>query len=265
MGKLFRNTTIASALALTLGAASSATLVNTWDYQVNTQWIAPTTFTGGTGTTQVNASEISWGATGGSLTVGSGDRSGVLIEDGSEAGSITTNGFMPQFTSSFAHINNVLAAGTSTLLTATVETSLTLTPTSPVAGPALPSQVVNFSIEFAETTNDGSCVEGATSNCDDVFVITFGSLNQMFVYDGITYYASIVKTDGPLDPLSPSACAAAGADPGCLGFLTREGERTAVDFGLLITAEPLVVSEPGALGLAGLALMGMAWRSRRKA
>ncbi len=263
---------VALGAATMLGTvAQAATFVSVWDYAVTTQWVAPTTFTAGSGTQIVNASEVSWGgdnnggAAGvGNLIVGGGERSGLLIENAPQAGSMTTDVMAPQPTATFSHVNNPISGDFATLLSATIESTLTLTPNTP-AGASLPGQTINFQIKFAETPNNGSCVVGATSNCDDVFVVTFGSLNQQFDYDGYTYFASIVKTNGPLDPLSPSACAAAGAAAGCLGFLTREGEKTSVDFGIVITSERLsTVPEPGALSLAGLALLGLAVTRRRR-
>lgn len=263
------NGLVAVALAGLFSTGAQADFVTQWSYAVQSKWIAPTTFTAGNGTQIVTDKEISWGgdnnggAAGvGDLQVGGGERSGVLIENSPQAGTIDTNGLIKP-TNTFSHINNPIDGDFATLRTATIETSLTLTPLSP-AGATLPTDTINFSINFSETPNNGNCVVGATSNCDDIFVVSFGSLNNDFTYDGFKYFVSIVKTAGPLDPLSNSACAAAGAPNGCLGFLTREGEKTSVDFGILITSSPLLVSEPGALALAGLGLLGLGMVRRRK-
>lgn len=263
------NGLVAVALAGLFSTGAQADFVTQWSYAVQSKWIAPTTFTAGNGTQIVSDKEISWGgdnnggAAGvGDLIVNGGSRSGVLIENSPQAGTIDTNGsIMP--TNTFSHINNPIDGSFATLRTATIETSLTLTPLSP-AGAPLPTDTINFSINFSETDNDGSCVVGATSNCDDIFVVSFGALNNDFIYEGFKYFVSIVKTAGPLDPLSNSACAEAGAPNGCLGFLTREREKTSVDFGILITSSPLLVSEPGALALAGLGLLGLGMVRRRK-
>jgi hypothetical protein len=269
-----RTSIITTSLVLGLFAATSAqaALVSTWGYSVNTQWIAPTTFTGTGGTQIVSANEISWGgdnngnaASVGNLIVGGGDRSGVLVANTAPVGAtVTTNGLTSP-TAQFSHINNPISANYGTLLTATVQTTLTLQAQSPVAGPVLPLPQLVFNINFAETSNNGNCVVGATSNCDDVFVITFGALNNMFNYDGNDYFVSIVNTAGPLSPLDPTACAAANAATSCLGFLTEEGKRTNVDFGILISAQPVQIPEPGILGLLGLGMLGMFLSRRRTA
>lgn len=143
-------------------------------------------------------------------------------------------------------------------------TSLTLTPLTP-PGAALPSDTITFNINFAETPNVDNCGFPSTSECDDIFVVTFGALNNSFVYDGFEYFVSIVKTAGPINPRPAATCATAGAPAGCLGFQTIEGARTQVDFGIVITAEPIQVPEPAALSLVGLGLLGLAAARRRKA
>lgn len=268
-----RTSIIATSLALGLFAATSAQAapVTTWGYSVNTQWIAPTTFTGPGGTQIVSANEISWGGDNnggdagvGNLIVGGGERSGVLVANTAPANAqVTTNGGVSP-TARFSHINNPISASFGTLLTATVQTTLTLQALNP-SGPVLNLPQLVFNINFAETSNNGNCVVGATSNCDDVFVITFGALNNSFNYDGLDYFVSIVNTSGPLNPLHPTACAAADAATPCLGFLTREGERTDVDFGILISARPVQIPEPGILGLLGLGMLGLFLSRRRTA
>lgn len=262
------------ALALTglFSAGAYAAPVIEWGYTVDSKWIAPTTFTAGDGTQIVTDSEISWGGDNnggdpgvGDLIVGGGSRSGVLIEHSPQAGNIFTDDLTPQPTNTFSHVNNPISASFATLRTATIETTLALTPLDP-AGAPLPPDTIKFTINFSETSNTaGTCVPEATTVCDDIFVISFGSLDNEFVYDGFKYFVSIVKTAGPLDPLSNAACAAAGAPNGCLGFVTAEGAKTSVDFGIVITSTPLLVSEPGALALAGLGLLGVGLSRRRKA
>lgn len=262
------------ALALTgmLSTGAFAAPVVEWSYEVSSKWIEPTTFTDeDDGVEIVTDTEISWGGDNngdapgvGDLTIG-GSRSGVLIEGSPKSGSIVTDVMTPQPTNTFSHVNNPIAASFSTLLTATIETTLQLTPVNPAGAPR-DAETITFSVNFSETPNTtGGCVEEATSICDDIFVISFGSLNNDFVYEGFQYFVSIVKTTGPLDSLSAATCAVAGAPADCLGFVTREGAKTSVDFGILITSKPLLVSEPGALALAGLGLLGLGLSLRRKA
>ncbi|MCC7099630.1 MAG: PEP-CTERM sorting domain-containing protein, partial [Rubrivivax sp.] len=119
---------------------------------------------------------------------------------------------------------------------------------------------------FTETPNtSGSCIPEATSVCDDIFVLTGGNLNQTFAYDGYTYFVSFLDMQsGPLTPLSPQACTAAGAPVNCLGFWTAEGASETVDFGIVISSTPISVPEPGVLALVGLSLLGAAGASRRR-
>ncbi|HRD34679.1 MAG TPA: THxN family PEP-CTERM protein [Rhodocyclaceae bacterium] len=259
------NGLIAAAVTSLACAGVQAAPVTSWGYQVETKWINPITFTAGGGTQTITDSVISWGGSG-ALIVGGGNRSGVLIENASQSGSITTDDMTPQLTNTFSHINNPLSTSHATLRRATIESTLTLTPADPV-GAAFPPDTLKFSINFSETPNrNGECVDAAQSVCDDIFVISFDALDNEFVYDGYKYYVSIVQKDGALVPLGNDACAQAGVANGCLGFLTKEREKTSIDFGILITSNPLlVVSEPGALALAGLGLFGLGLIRRRKA
>lgn len=271
----------AAALAVA-GVSAQAAFVTDWSYSVTTQWVtsgpgAPTfTATGpGTGTQIVGPSELSWGGDNngnapgvGNLIIGGGERSGLRILNSPQSGigTLDTNVLTPQGVASFQHINNPLNGAFGTLRTASVRTSLTLTPFTP-AGGALAPQALTFQVDFSETPNQsGTCIPEATSVCDDVFVLVNASaLNNSFVYDGITYYVSFLDLQsGPLSPLSPQACAAAGAAPNCLGFWTAEGQAETIDFGLVITGQPIVIPEPGVLALAGLAMLGAVGASRRR-
>lgn len=259
-----RTSFIATSLAIGLFAATAAQSapVTTWGYSVDTEW-TNATYTAGGGLQSFSPTLISWGDPSGNLnTSPNGGRSGVGIIDTALPGAtVDTNGPIAP-TATFYHINNVLSASYATLRTATVQTTLSLQALNPL-GPALPSDSIIFNINFAETSNNGNCVVGATSNCDDVFVITFGALNNNFNYDGQDYFVSIVNTAGPLNPLDPTACAAAGVFVPCLGFLTVENGRTDVEFGIMITSRPVQIPEPGILGLLGLGMLGL-FLSRRR-
>jgi hypothetical protein len=267
-----------SVVAIAFGALGASTahaaFVSQWSYNVTAAWTAQT-FNGTNGCFTTTGTEISWGADVNGAAAGCGTvsvgmspttsaRSGVFIENTPQSGTISTGSLTPQATNSYAHINNPISGTFSTLTTATVTTSLTLTPLNP-PGTALPPDTILFNINFAETPNVANCGFPSTSQCDDIFVVTFGALNNSFVYEDFTYFVSIVKTAGPIDPLPAATCAAAGAPAGCLGFQTIEGARTQVDFGIVITAEPIQVPEPAALSLVGLGLLGLAAARRRKA
>lgn len=270
-----------SVVAIAFGALGASTahaaFVSQWSYDVSAAWTAQT-FNGGVGCFTTTGTEISWGADVNGAAAGCGTvvvgmtpttaaRSGVFIENTPQTGTINTGSLIPQPTNSYAHINNPISGTFSTLTSATVTTSLTLTPLTP-PGATLPPDTITFNINFAETPNVtpiSNCGFPSTSSCDDIFVVTFGALNNSFVYDGFEYFVSIVKTAGPINPLPAATCATAGAPAGCLGFQTIEGARTQVDFGIVITAEPIQVPEPAALSLVGLGLLGLAAARRRKA
>jgi hypothetical protein len=249
--------------------SAQAAPVTIWDYSVTTQWTG-STFTGGTLNATQTPTERSWGADlngdaagNGTLAVGV-ERSGILVEGEVRSGTVVTGSLTPQLTSEFRHINNPISADFATLATATLQTQLVLTPNTP-SGSSLPSLTKTFDINFSETPNQaGTCVVEAGSVCDDVFVISLGSLNQSFSYDGFDYFLSIVKMLGPLDPLAPTTCATAGAASPCLGFVTLEGADNLVEFGLIITQVPVDIPEPGVLSLMGLGLLGLVMARRRK-
>lgn len=242
--------------------SAQAAFVSNWDYSVATLW-TNASYTAGDGTQSLSASEISWGGTG-PLTVGGGNRSGLQISGSPETGTAVTDSGIPVLTSTYTHINNPISGTFATLATATTQTTLTLTP-QPAGTPTFNVPPKTFDINFAETPNvEGTCVVDSDSTCDDIFVITLGSLNQMFEYDGYKYFLSIVKLLGPLDPLGADACTTAGATSPCLGFLTVEGAATSVEFGLLITSEPVQIPEPGVLSLMGLGLLGLVMARRRQ-
>lgn len=253
--------------------SAQAAMVTQWSYSVATQWVtsgvgAPT-FSSGGGSQTVTSSMLSWGSSIGNADPAlNSDRSGLKIlnspQNNTTGGLLTNDVLNPDLVATFQHVNNSISGSYATLLTASVLTTITLTPYAP-SGSALAPMPLTFNINFTETPNNGSCIPEATSNCDDIFVLTGGNLNQTFAYDGYTYFVSFLDMQsGPLTPLSPQACTAAGAPVNCLGFWTAEGASETVDFGIVISSTPISVPEPGVLALVGLSLLGAAGASRRR-
>jgi hypothetical protein len=158
----------------------------------------------------------------------------------------------------------------------TLRSTLTLTPFDP-AGAGLPSQSLDFVIDFLETPNGANpCANGGaqgvgvnSNGCGDIFVIDQSSLNFPFQYDlGLghgpqTYFISFFEQSGGLNPLPAAACTAAGVAPPCLGFVTPEGANTTFNFAAVITTAPVSIPVPGTLATMGLGLLLLGWRRKR--
>jgi len=263
MNKLCKGMLAGAAL---LVAPFTQAAVIEWSYNVTTEWTGAD-FSAGGGDASWDDTLISWGAIGGDHTDPSqsaaNSRSGLEISDSPAMGSIFTNDLMPSPTNTITHYNNTLSGSFSTLLTAGVRTTLNLTPTDP-AGPAAPMFMTDFFVDFIETPNTTPCNFPSATVCDDIFVIQFGALNSEFVYDGVSYFASIVELSGNLTPLDNATCARANVANGCLGFTTPESTFTPARFGFIITTRPVNVPEPAMLGLFGLGLLGLRAFGRRR-
>jgi hypothetical protein len=260
------NLLAAAVIGLASAASANAQLVTEWSADVTTEWVtagpgAPT-FTAGNGTQTVSPSLITWGGPG-DHTIANQDpsiaRSALEIQDGNVVGAqVFTNDPVFTNTAEFFHYNRTIDASRAALDTASVLTTLTLTPVDPPDPTLAPPFSTTFLVNFIETFNAEPCFEGSVSVCDDVFVVTLGDLLTPFTYNGVNY---VVEIGDDLQQLSDAACEAAGVAAGCLGLVTEEGVITDAQFGFRIFAQ---VPEPGILALLGLGLAAAGVASRRR-
>ncbi len=168
---------------------------------------------------------------------------------------------------SITHNNNIITGDSIALDSATLASTLLLTPISPAPGAPIGPLPILFNILFEETENagvgGGDCTPGTGGEpCADIFVLQDpGALSFDFILDEFVYTVELLVAG--LGPLSDEACAAAGEAAGCIGFITPEEQSSTLDTAFTISARP--VSEPGTLALLGLGLLGLGIARRRKA
>ncbi|WP_019675170.1 THxN family PEP-CTERM protein [Arsukibacterium perlucidum] len=259
MNKLCKGMLAGAAL---LVAPFTQAAVIEWTYEVSIEWTGAD-FSTGNGDASWDDTLISWGAAGGNFNSAPNNRSALQISDSPAVGNIFTNDMTPTQTNTITHFNNSISNTFSTLEQASLLATLNLTAINPFVGDPI-EFTTTFAIDFIETPNTSPCGFPVDTVCDDIFVIQFGALNTEFVYDGVTYFASIVELSGNLTALPDATCATAGVANGCLGFTTPENTFTPAQFGFFITTRPVNVPEPAMLGLFGLGLLGLRAFGRRR-
>jgi hypothetical protein len=286
-----------AALALTAGLAapaSAAVIVSDWNYYFRAGWTNFEPAAGGatpfgvTGDTPTEWSDpgvrndflptrLRWGqTTAGSTTVDPDRQSQLVILPRNQSGPADPN--LPLITNGpdlatfdISHRNFVIFQFDQALDSANFLTNVTLQPRTPLGDP-FTAPTLDFLVNFQETRNaDPNCpVSGGPNACSDIFVL--GGLEgltrtipgEVFgaQFAGVDYLATITLEG--LQALPDEACAAAGAEAGCRGFITTENAVNTFTSFFNIRAVVRDVPEPTSLALAGAVLLAMGGLSLRR-
>lgn len=263
-------------------AGASAAVVTAWDFRTDGGFVtAASTCSNGPGQAACNlthsqgitpssiggtATIMTWG-TGTSLDNGNGQQSalqGIFGETGEgpynaqnfggtdpiiidQFEQIVTNGGWTN-TGVGVHYNNVITLAGGAMNSAILRTSFELT--SPLATGTFQTDI---DFDFNETENANGCPAGNPHGtmCDDVFELGSTLAPIAFPYMGENYVVQFRIIGGP----------GAIVEDGNIIFTAEESPGTAVFY---IQARIDAVPVPGVLGLMGLGLVMIGWRTRRR-
>ena len=266
---------LGAALALTLPWAflgvptASAVPVTSWDYTASAAFtaFAPIPSVVGTppgdGTPPGATTRLQWGG-----DTGFGQSALEILEPNPISGTVLTGG--PSVLDiTIVHQNRPIS-GTdlTTLASATITGSLTLTPVLPSPPfPGLPFSLppLPFSIAFQETPNAEPCTAPSPlgNPCNDIFVLTSPGfpLAFPFLFDGENYLVTL--TVAGLGALPAATCfEATGVLSPCFGLTTPENADSPIEVRLAIALVP--VPEPSTILLLGSGLAALTLCARRK-
>lgn len=139
-------------------------------------------------------------------------------------------------------------------------------------GPVIHEDSLDINVDFIESLNAGNCPAGNPNGtiCDDRYLLSLNLLDLMFMTDTTIYNVTFGLEAGAGTTVFTSADAGNVECPECgtLGaqqfiIYTAEQDTTSVNFTVAATKEPKVVSEPSALALLGLGLLGFGFSRRR--